>query len=259
MLLRKGLLRAVRSRPFQWRFQSSVGTINAYTVSKPNEEIKRKSSLYSTVIASLSLGGLSAQCLPLICLTELVISDGLPKPDTLEALEYQGKLEEKLKKLAVYKSITSNSDNEAIRAWNYMDSNALGKTITNGTLSVPGGIAIKPILFFNKKTKESVAIIHVGERLTGYPFLVHGGILATILDEFLKRSSSFMFDIDPRLEYVPDKIKTKSIELQYKFPTLANNFIVVKTHISDGKVEGKVESIHGRLLVKGVGEFELRK
>jgi hypothetical protein len=231
-----------RSLRPQVRYQSTATT-------------KKRSSTASLILSSFILGAGTAYLFPLNELSKLVISE-LPKANTPDEEQYKDSLEHKLQELPLYKQLKEDPSWKSIRAWNYMDSNAL--SMTSGTLSTPGGFAIKPILFMNHETQETVTIIHVGERLCGYPFLVHGGILATILDETLKRSSGFMFDIDPLDDYTPDKIKTEHIELQYKFPTLANSFLVVKAKCHDGKVNGDIETVKGRLLVKGVGEFTKR-
>lgn len=197
--------------------------------------------------------------MPLSEIAKLTAMDRLPEPNTPEAVDYQRKLEEELVMLPLYQKLSNDPSYESIRAWNYIDSNALNGTITSGTLSVPGGFAIKPVLFINKEKGELISIVHVGQKLCGYPFLVHGGILASILDEVLKRGSAFKFGIDPLKEYTPASIKTNTIELQYKFPTLVNNFLVVKTSINEkGQVIGDIETLKGRLLVKALGEFEKR-
>lgn len=227
--------------------------------SKGNPNTKKKSSNIPFYIASLLIGAGLAQYLPISSIAKFLISDKLPKPNTPEAEVFRSNLEKELQELPIYKQLSSDPNYEPIRAWNYVDSNALNQLLTSGTLSTPGGFAIKPILFFNKEKKESISIYHVGEKLCGYPFLVHGGILATILDEILKRTSSVNFGIDPIENYIPDKIKTKNIELQYKFPTVVNSFLIVRCQDDGNKVDGRIETLDGKLLVKGVGTFEKRK
>lgn len=237
-------------RPFR-----SLGLRMSSTVSPT---AKNSSSLTPLLLASFIIGAGTAYLFPLSEISKLFISS-LPLPGTVEATEYQNSLETQLKSLELYKELASSADWVEQRAWTYMDSNALGQSMTTGTLAVPGAFAIKPVLFFNYKTQQTLAIVHVGARLCGYPFLVHGGILATILDELLKRGSSFLFDIDPVQSYTPDKIKTDHIELQYRSPTLANSFLVVRAQCEDGRVKGDIETLKGRLLVRGVGDFSRSK
>lgn len=217
-----------------------------------------KSSNAPFYIASIILGIATAHYLPVSSIAKFLISEKLPKPDTPEAEEFKASLEDELHKLPLYQKLIADPNLESIRAWNYVDSNTLNALLTSGTLSTPGGFAIKPILFFDKKNKESISIYHVGEKLCGYPFLIHGGILATILDEILKRTSSLSFGIDPLETYKPDKISTKNIELQYKFPTVANSFLVVKCKDDGEKIQGRIETLDGKLLVQGAGTFVKR-
>lgn len=245
-----------------WRAQSSSAPLNNTAVNDPVKEyikVKKRSSVLSLLIASFIIGAGTAYLFPLSELARLVVMEKLPEMDTPEAEAFKAKLEEKLTHLELYKALSSDPQWSSQRAWNYMDSNTLNESMTSGTLSVPGGFAVKPVMFVNSTTRETVTIVHVGERMCGYPFLVHGGILATILDETLKRSSGFMFGIDPATEYTPDQIKTERIELQYKAPTLANSFLVIKARCTDaGVVNGEIETLQGRLLVQGLGHFSKR-
>lgn len=206
------------------------------------------------------LGAGLAQFFPLSELAKFWISESLPPADSPYAENFRNNIETKLQKLPLYQKLYNDPDFRTVRAWNYVDSNTIDEVVTTGVMSVPGGIAIKPVLFYNDKTKESINIVHVGQRLCGYPFLIHGGILATLLDEIMKRSSSFKFGIDPVNEYKWDYINTESVELQYRFPTFANQFLIIKTRLNDkGEVEGRVETIEGRLLVNGLGRYSERR
>ena len=60
--------------------------------------------------------------------------------------------------------------------------------LTMGVLAGSGRITVKPITFYNDKTKEFVVVMHVGQDLCGHRGLVHGGFLATMLDECLGKT-----------------------------------------------------------------------
>ncbi|ODQ79504.1 hypothetical protein BABINDRAFT_18440, partial [Babjeviella inositovora NRRL Y-12698] len=166
------------------------------------------------------------------------------------------KIESKLQTLPLVRKLSADPAYTAYRAWQGVDSNVLESSMVGGTLSVPGGFAVKPVIFINEKTCESVTVVHVGRRLCGYPFLVHGGILATILDEAFKKTAAVLrFDGDKA------KVKTDKLTLSYKFPTLADQFIVVKANLAGDEtgeltIKGVVENIRGRPLVKGELEFK---
>lgn len=81
----------------------------------------------------------------------------------------------------------------------------------------------------------------------GHDGIIHGGLLATILDEALARTA-FM--------NLPSKIGvTANLDINYKLPTKADQFIVVKTRIAEVKgrkatVIGQVEDLNGKILVE---------
>ena len=60
-------------------------------------------------------------------------------------------------------------------------------SLTHASLRGPGMFAVPPILFSSTDEKESIAILHVGNALCGHNGIVHGGLLATILDEATAR------------------------------------------------------------------------
>ncbi|CEN60760.1 hypothetical protein ASPCAL03193 [Aspergillus calidoustus] len=55
-------------------------------------------------------------------------------------------------------------------------------------------IASFPLIFWDPSSKSSTMIFHLGPSLSGYPGLVHGGVLATLLDEGF---ATALFKADP--------------------------------------------------------------
>ena len=93
-------------------------------------------------------------------------------------------------------------------------------------MNKPGGILIKPVIFHNIETDEGVHIVHAGYRLCGYPFIIHGGIIATLLNETFKRNASLSKYTTSNLK---DDFKVENLTINYRRPTLANQFLIVKT------------------------------
>jgi acyl-coenzyme A thioesterase PaaI-like protein len=77
--------------------------------------------------------------------------------------------------------------------------------------------------------------------------IVHGGLLATLLDEALARTA---------INNLPDKIGvTANLSLNYRAPTKADQFIVIRTTLVEKKgrkavVSGRVEDMEGTVLVE---------
>ena len=64
-------------------------------------------------------------------------------------------------------------------------------SLTAGTLKGPGKLAIPPLVRARYDAKENWVFIHVGRALCGHEGVIHGGLLATLLDETLARVVSF--------------------------------------------------------------------
>lgn len=94
-------------------------------------------------------------------------------------------------------------------------------------------------------------------KLTGYPFIVHGGILATIMEDLMRESVKLI------TQKTDEKINDLSIS--YKFPTLANQFVIVRTtqHETFGKniklTAEVMDQTGNRTLIKGRGSFSASK
>lgn len=63
-------------------------------------------------------------------------------------------------------------------------------SLTAGALRGPGKLGCIPFIRAKKDESESVIFIHVGRGLCGHDGIIHGGLLATLLDEALARTVS---------------------------------------------------------------------
>lgn len=180
-------------------------------------------------------------------------------------------LEYNLKNHPIYQELTHPKNAQywyKLLSWENLDRNVLDNqskiksqdeyhepTLTNRTLAKPGGILIKPVIFHNIETDEGVTMVHVGYRLCGYPFIVHGGIIATLLNETFKRNASLSQSTTSNLK---DDFKVENLTINYKRPTFANQFLIVKTRkkespLNDDKtivLESVIENLKGKVLVK---------
>lgn len=179
----------------------------------------------------------------------------IPLPDIESAEEcnkYNMKLENQLQTLPTVLKYRNDPNYIEYRGWNHLDTTPSGLSSFHGSLLTPGGIAIPPISFHCQETGDDIVIVHVGRRLSGFPFIVHGGILGTIVDEVFKTNLIKEF---PNLSF--DNIHTKELNLTYKFPTFVNQFIVIKSSIMKNEnsdqltynVISNVSALCGRLLI----------
>jgi hypothetical protein len=189
---------------------------------------------------------------PLYNLGEKIIT--LPdEKDEKACNKYTADLENQLQKLSIVNKYRNDPNYVEYRGWNHLDTTPSGLSSFHGTLLTPGGIAVPPISFHCQENGDDLVIVHVGRRLSGYPFIVHGGVLGTIIDEVFKTNLIKEF---PNLSF--DTVHTKSLELNYSFPTFVNQFIVInsslmKTDNNDDttySVQSDVSTLDGSLLIK---------
>ncbi|KAF2266915.1 Thioesterase/thiol ester dehydrase-isomerase [Lojkania enalia] len=111
------------------------------------------------------------------------------------------------------------------------------QNLTGGTLLGPDKIAVPPLQFTTPDGSYFVSLQYIGSALCGHPGIVHGGLLATLLDEGLARCC---------FPALPNKVAvTASLQVNYKKPALAGQVIVLKAETT--KVEGRKAWVKGRL------------
>lgn len=109
-----------------------------------------------------------------------------------------------------------------------------------GTLMGPDMLVVPPVVWVDQEGHSLVAIVYLGKNLCGHPNLIHGGLLATLLDECLARCCFTAF---------PNKIgMTATLNIDYRNPTPAGSYVVVRaktTNIDGRKVRaaGHIESL----------------
>ena len=70
-----------------------------------------------------------------------------------------------------------------------------------GALRGPGKLAVPPLLRVKHDETESIAILHFGRGLCGHDGIIHGGLIATVLDEGLGRLVSSKLQLVKLQEY----------------------------------------------------------
>lgn len=114
--------------------------------------------------------------------------------------------------------------------------------LTAGTLMGPQRVPFPPVAWQDAtgEKKEYVQISFVGDELCGHPGIVHGGYLATALDEGLARCA---------FAALPHKVgMTANLNINYRAPCMAGKYIVLRGEVvkSEGRkawVEGRIETL----------------
>ncbi|KAJ5703252.1 hypothetical protein N7493_011641 [Penicillium malachiteum] len=114
------------------------------------------------------------------------------------------------------------------------------QNLTAGPLTGPQMIPIAPYVFVNQAEKSLVEILYLGNHVSGYPGIIHGGLLATILDEGLGWCC---------FPFLPGKAgATVALDLQFINPLSTDSYMVLKAQVTSvverkAFVEGHIETL----------------
>ncbi|KAI7130118.1 thioesterase family protein [Hortaea werneckii] len=120
--------------------------------------------------------------------------------------------------------------------------------LTGGTLLGDDKIVVPPLMFADKDAAlpTLTSISYLGPALCGHPGIVHGGLLATMLDEGLARAC---------FPALPNKVGvTASLKIDYRVPCPAESYVVLKAQTM--KVEGRKAWVKGWIEFLGEGDVE---
>ena len=112
--------------------------------------------------------------------------------------------------------------------------------LTTGALAGPGRIEVPPLVFLEKEGRSGVVLLYIGTDLCGHPGLVHGGAIATLLDENVARCC---------FRALPNKVGlTANLNINYRKPIPAGSYVIIrsKTLKVEGRkiwAEGTIESL----------------
>jgi hypothetical protein len=116
-----------------------------------------------------------------------------PNPDSPESIAYLEGLESQLQNLPLLQSLRQAPDTNdwyETRPYKNFPEERRVNSLTGGALRGPGKLGCIPVIRAKKDESESYVFIHVGRGLCGHDGIIHGGLLATLLDECLGRTVS---------------------------------------------------------------------
>ncbi|KAL9092290.1 MAG: hypothetical protein Q9165_004464 [Trypethelium subeluteriae] len=113
--------------------------------------------------------------------------------------------------------------------------------LTGGTLLGDDKVVVPPLVFAEADGRSLVSLQYLGPALCGHPGIVHGGLLATLLDEGLARCC---------FPALPNRVGvTASLNIAYKKPCRAEQVVVLRA--TTVKVEGRKAWVEGRIETLG--------
>ncbi|SCO80084.1 related to thioesterase family protein [Fusarium oxysporum] len=146
-------------------------------------------------------------------------------------------VEETINKHPLVAELRANPELTESRPHMKMPGSYRSRSLTGGALIGEGKMPVPPYAWMAPKGKQLVSIAYVGDDLCGHPGIVHGGFLATMLDEGLGRCS---------FGALPHNIAvTANLNVDYRKPTPAGSFLVLRAETY--KVEGRKAWVRGHI------------
>lgn len=111
-------------------------------------------------------------------------------PTSPESLAYTDSLEKHLQNIPLLQSLRQQIDKDEwyeARPYQNFPEERRVNNLTAGALRGPGKLALPPLVRVKRDESEGYAFIHLGRGLCGHDGIIHGGLLATLLDETLAR------------------------------------------------------------------------
>ncbi|KZV76815.1 Thioesterase/thiol ester dehydrase-isomerase [Peniophora sp. CONT] len=209
--------------------------------------------LGTTLASAYTLGALYP--VDLFTLISPRVAPPPPPPDHPDAIALVERLEKEIHELPLLRKLRSMPDSAdwyESRPYARLPEERRVNNLTAGALRGAGRLAVPPVCRAKNDESESYIFIHVGRGLCGHDGIIHGGLIATLLDETLARTA---------ILNLPEKIGvTANLSINYRAPTKADQFIVIKTKLVESKgrkasVSGVVQDMSGNTLAEAAAIF----
>ncbi|KAK0656294.1 HotDog domain-containing protein [Cercophora newfieldiana] len=143
-----------------------------------------------------------------------------PEPGTEDDRYTIEVLHSQAAKIPLVQQLSADPAWDSWDAYNTLTPEHRAQHIMAGTLSGSRGVGGYQRVFYNAATGEFVSVVYFGAAITGWPGVVHGGALATLLDESCGRAAFWQWGGKSGV--------TATLKLEYKKATLANGFYVLR-------------------------------
>ncbi|KAG0321047.1 hypothetical protein BGZ99_004152 [Dissophora globulifera] len=182
-------------------------------------------------------------------------SAGKLNPEKLQEVKRSVLLEKEIQDLEVvhqWKAKVAEGEWREADAYWYLTKSTRPHHLTAGALRGENMLSVSPIKFEKKDKKAIVLVMHLGRSLCGHDGIIHGGLLATLLDEATGMVA---------LPNLPFHIGfTANLNVNYRKPVKADQFVMVKAEFEklDGRkgyTTASIHDMHGNTLVECTALF----
>ncbi|KAG2183305.1 hypothetical protein INT43_006310, partial [Umbelopsis isabellina] len=162
---------------------------------------------------------------------------------TEEELLHHEKATKDVEELPIVKELRARDDVIIREAYGHLKGAAKLHNLTATTLRGKDKVVISPLVFYTNERKEVTIVVHLGRSLCGHDKIVHGGMLATLLDEALASVA---------LPALPFNLGfTANLNIDYRLPVMADQWVVLRGKLlkQEGRkawVEAWIESADGK-------------
>ncbi|CAO3632985.1 unnamed protein product [Cunninghamella blakesleeana] len=137
--------------------------------------------------------------------------------------------QQELDNLDIVKNARENPDLFEIQPYSQLKDSAKLQSLTASTLRGKGKIVVPPAVFYNQNRTEVTIVCHLGTELCGHEGYIHGGMLATLLDECLACVA---------MPSLPNYVGfTANLNIDYRKPVKSDQWVVLRGKLS--KIEGR--------------------
>jgi acyl-coenzyme A thioesterase PaaI-like protein len=217
---------------------------------KGQARVRRTVSFLTIATVSFVVGGWLALTYAPPLAVPLIMGSMPTDVETLGLYEppddFSREVDEHIKNSALAQSLRADPDFTESRPHLKIPAEVRQHNLTAGTLAGPSMIVVPPYHFNERGGKSMVQIFYVGPDCSGHPGIVHGGFLATVLDEGLARCA---------FPAMPNKVGvTANLQINYLAPTMAGQFLVLRARTT--KVDGRKAWAEGWIEPLEVAEGE---
>ena len=161
--------------------------------------------------------------------------------ETLTAFQapdaWSAEIDATLRTHAEAEALRANPDFTEARPHHKIPETLRARSLTAGTLAGPGKIVVPPYVFSERDGKSMVSLMYLGSDVCGHPGIVHGGLLATLLDEGMARCC---------FPALPNKVAvTANLNIDYRAPAMADQYVALRAETI--KVDGRKAWVEGRI------------
>lgn len=182
----------------------------------------------------------------------------LPLPGSKEDALIVERITKKAEELPLVKSLTEDPD------WTFHDAFAglpveeRAHRLSTGPLGGSRGLGGFQRIFYNAGTGECITVLWIGGAVSGWPWVAHGGLIATIMDESLGRCAVWKLPGHTAV--------TATLQLDYLRPVMTGSFYVVRAVPQEENstpkkqwASAQLETLDGKVCVKSKSLFVVPK